>query len=175
MSYWREDRAYRRSRATHPSPHHEARDPYHRTEWDPNFHLPRRGIYLEQSPPDIDIGSSDDWIRIHYSQLVTEEFPPLFFEAGLSVWTDLTGALRLCDADGIVRAELPTPRSHNGLRTPETILYDVHFRRISTYAATRSELRDLLMESRIRVYENSNGDLHLRERTGRVLGVLRRQ
>lgn len=174
MSYWHENRAYRRSRATHPRPYDEARGPYYRTGWDPNFHLPRRGVDRDYSPPSLDIGPVDDWRRIPASQLQIEEFSQLFSEAGLSLWMGAACSLRLCDADRVVRAELLPPRSYGGPRTPASILNIDRFRRISPCAATCSELTELLAESRLRLYENSIGDLHLRERNGTVLGILRR-
>jgi hypothetical protein len=173
MSYQYRDRAYRRSRTTRPSPYHEAGGSDCRNDRDSHLSLPRRAIYLEQSPSDFDIGDVDDWTRICYSDLAAEDFSPLLFAAGFSVWTDEAGSLRLCDADGTLRAELFAPRAYNGRRAPATI-FDNDDRKISPFAATRTELMELLMLSHIRLYENSFGDLDLRERARRVLGVLRR-
>jgi len=174
MSSRHEDRAYRRSRTGRPSPHHEAGGSDGRSDWDPNSHRPRRAVYIEPSPADHDIGPVTDWRRIPISQLLIQDFTQLFFVAGFSVWTDDAGSLRLRDADGILRTQLPTPRSFNERRAAPTIFNEVEFRRISICTATCQELRALLMESAICVCENSTGDLYLRGPTGRVLGVLRR-
>lgn len=140
----------------------------------PNPYRPSVPVHPASRPlHDLTPDPGNDWELTSLSQLTPVELTQLITSAGLRVWEDLGGALLLCESDGETRAELPWARARrcNGPTLPLFYFEDA-WRRVNPGTATRTEIVELLVASRLCVQENSMGNLRLTEWSGRVRAIL---